>query len=67
MGKLFMTVLCALFFGSLTIEAQVSKEDQLKHIREMYAQAKEQIAQNGKDGRAPLDMRILIRTSFLLQ
>ena len=60
MRKLFMTALSVLLFGGLTTEAQVSKETQLKHIREMYAQAKQQIDANGKDGRAPLDMTIRI-------
>ena len=45
--------------SAMTMLAQ-TKEAQLKHIREMYAQAKEQIAQNGKNGRAPLDIKILI-------
>ena len=50
-----LMMLCA----AMTMLAQ-TKEAQLKHIREMYAQAKEQIAQNGKNGRAPLDIKILI-------
>ena len=44
---------------AVTILAQ-DKQAQLKHIREMYAQAKEQIAQNGQGGRVPLDMTIRI-------
>ena len=58
MKKTLWTMLVMLLFG-MTLQAQ-NKEAQLKHIREMYAQAKEQIAQNGKNGRAPLDMKILI-------
>jgi hypothetical protein len=58
MKKTLLVISVMLLFG-MSLLAQ-NKEAQLKHIREMYAQAKEQIAQNGKDGRAPLDMKILI-------
>ena len=58
MRKTRLVMLVMLMFG-MTLQAQ-NKEAQLKHIREMYAQAKEQIAQNGKGGRAPLDVKILI-------
>jgi len=61
-----MAALGALFAACLTAGAQVSKEAQMKHIREMYAQAKQQIDENGKNGRAPLDMKILINDGSVL-
>ena len=58
MKKILLVMSLMLMFG-VTLQAQ-NKEAQLKHIRQMYAQVKEQIAQNGKDGRAPLDMTVRI-------
>ena len=50
MKKILLVMSLMLMFG-VTLQAQ-NKEAQLKHIR--------QIAQNGKDGRAPLDMTVRI-------
>ena len=58
MKKTLLVMSLMLMFG-VTLQAQ-NKEAQLKHIRQMYAQVKEQIAQNGEDGRAPLDMTVRI-------
>ena len=37
-----------------------SKEGQIKRIREVYAEAKEMVAANGKEGKAPQDMTITL-------
>ena len=52
-------IISVMLIFCMTLMAQ-SKQERLGHIRKMYAEAKEQIAQNGKDGRAPLDIKILI-------
>ncbi len=51
------TVIFSLFIGIAAV-AQPSKDAQIKQIRMAYADAKAQIAQNGKNGRAPLDLTI---------
>lgn len=56
MKQLLFVILCL-----LGVQAQAqNKQEQLQHIRKMYADAKEQIAQNGKNGMAPLDVKISI-------
>jgi len=57
MRKIIFTLLF-LSIGTATIEAQTSKTEAIKQIRKIYAEAKEQIANNGKDGMAPLDIKI---------
>ena len=57
MRNIFVVLGCCLV--SLTIQAQ-SKADQVKHIRQVYAEAKQKVADNGKDGKAPIDMHILV-------
>lgn len=56
MKKLLFVIVCLL---SLQIQAQ-NKQEQIQHIRQVYAEAKEQIAQNGKNGMAPLDVKVEI-------
>ena len=56
MKKLFLllfTINCSL----LTAYSQ-NKADQIKHIRQVYAKAKQDVANNGKNGAAPLDVCI---------
>lgn len=56
MKKLLFVIVCLLSFQA---QAQ-NKQEQIQYIRKMYAEAKEQIAQNGKNGQAPLDVKIMI-------
>lgn len=57
MKKTLFTLL-ALLIGSMTAQAQTSKADQLKYIRQTYTQAKEKMTANGKDGNPRLDMTV---------
>lgn len=52
-------MLLALFMGITLSEAQTSKTEQLSQIRKLYDDAKKAIADNGKNGMAPLDIKIL--------
>ncbi len=52
------TVILALLIGVAAAGAQSSKDAQIKQIRKAYADAKAQIAQNGKNGMAPLDVTV---------
>lgn len=52
------TAFLFLFMGICAAGAQSSKDVQIKNIRKAYAEAKSQIAQNGKNGGAPLDVTI---------
>ena len=56
MKKLLFVIVCLLSFQA---QAQ-NKQEQIQYIRKVYAEAKEQIAQNGKNGMAPLDVKIMI-------
>ena len=56
MKQLLLVIFCLLSFQ---VQAQ-NQQEQLQHIRKMYADAKEQIAQNGKNGMAPLDVKVSI-------
>jgi hypothetical protein len=51
----FLTIMMC---TSMVAVAQISKDQQIKEIRRIYAEAKAQISQNGKNGKAPLDMKI---------
>ena len=57
MNKTLLTLL-VLLIGSMAAHAQTSKAEQLKSIRRTYAEAKEKIAENGKDGNARHDMTV---------
>ena len=56
MRHLLLTFVC-LF--ALTAQAQ-TKQEQVSRIRKAYADAKNQMAQNGKNGMAPLDVQIQV-------
>jgi len=47
MKRLFLTILLGLCMVNL-VHAQLSKAEQLKYIRQLYALAKQKVAQNGK-------------------
>jgi hypothetical protein len=51
--------LMALLIVCLTLQAQ-NKQEQIKQIREAYAQAKADIAENGKNGNPRMDMEIAL-------
>ena len=53
---IFLMTVFSVLMG-LTMQAQ-NKAEQVKQIRQLYADAKQRIAQNGKGGAAPLDVTI---------
>ena len=55
--KQFLLLLAFLPFCSVVAQ---NKADQVKHIRQVYAEAKQMAADNGKNGKALLDMHILV-------
>ncbi|MCR4853404.1 MAG: hypothetical protein K5893_07430 [Prevotella sp.] len=57
MRNLILTIV-ALLMGSMAAEAQTSKAEAIGKIRKIYAEAKKAIADNGKNGMAPLDIKI---------
>ena len=56
MKHFLLALVCLL---CLSAQAQ-SKQEQVSRIRKVYADAKAQIAQNGKNGMAPLDVKIQV-------
>lgn len=60
MGKKMMIAI-ALLIGSVTVSAQSPKAQKVGDIRKAYAEAKKKIADNGKNGQAPLDVSITLR------
>lgn len=58
MNKL-ITLLITLLFVTAAV-AQSGKDARIKEIRAAYSQAKKKIDQNGKGGKSPKDMRILL-------
>lgn len=57
MRKILFMMVCLLSIAWQT-QAQNTKADRVKFIRQAYAQAKQKIAQNGKNGKAPKDIQI---------
>lgn len=55
--KQFLLLFAFLPFCSVVAQ---NKADQVKHIRQVYAEAKQMAADNGKNGKAPLDMFIQV-------
>ena len=58
MKTTIITIICLLSFA--TAQAQNAKEARIKEIRTAYANAKKKIEQNGKHGKSPKDMSIVI-------
>jgi len=56
MRKIFI-VLFALFVANMAAKAQT-----VEQIRKIYGEAKESIADNGKNGMAPLDIRVTVKS-----
>lgn len=61
--KKFLLLLAFLPFCSVVAQ---NKADQVKRIRQIYAQAKQQVANNGKDGKAPLDMYVEVNNGSVV-
>lgn len=57
MKRFFLLALIALGLGSV---AAVAQKQQVANIRKAYAAAKDAIAKNGNNGRAPMDMQITL-------
>lgn len=62
MKNVIITMLL-LFCGITAANAQTDKAEKIKQIREAYATAKNEIAENGKNGNPALDMRVSFHTS----
>ena len=58
--KQLMLLFVVLIAPITTVESQTPKAERLKVIRTAYAQAKKKIEQNGKNGKSPKDMRIVL-------
>jgi len=65
MEHYLFAVTCLLLMGGMTAQAQ-SKADQVRRIRQLYASAKQQVENNGKEGKAPLDMHIIVSNPELV-
>ena len=61
--KKFLLLLALMPFCSSVAQ---NKADQVKHIRQVYAEAKQMAADNGKNGKAPLDMYILVNNGAVV-
>ena len=59
MRKLQFYIMCLLTVSSLPAFGQ-TKAEIIKEIRQLYGEAKEKVAQNGKNGKSPKDMRIVL-------
>ena len=59
MTNKIISLLIALLFVTMA-EAQNAKDARIKEIRAAYAQAKKKVDQNGKNGKSPKDMRIVL-------
>ena len=53
-------IIACLLMCCAAVTAQDLKEQQVNHIRDIYAWGKQEIAENGKDGNPAKDMRIEI-------
>ncbi len=61
-----LCIIFAMMLSCITIGAQTSRQEQVREIRKIYAEAKQQIAENGKEGRAPLDIKVSLSNPFTL-
>lgn len=57
MKKVLFTML-VLLIGSMSVQAQGNKAEQIKKIRQAYAEAKKDVDENGKNGNPRMDMQI---------
>lgn len=60
--KRLLLALHVLLVTSMSAQAQ-GEPERVRQIRKMYADAKEQIARNGKEGMAPLDLKIVVNNA----
>ena len=59
MKRILFCMIVVLACGSIAL-AQNTKEERIKYIRKCYTEAKEKMAQNGKNGQSPKDLRIVL-------
>jgi len=59
MKRTLISLIVLLVCGSFAM-AQTSKEERMKYIRKCYADAKKKVDANGKNGKSPKDMRLII-------
>ena len=57
MKRILLLILTLSLSNLLTLSAQ-PKAEQIKHIRQVYAKAKQDVANNGKNGATPFDVRV---------
>ena len=65
--KKFLLMMFVLLLGTTMMQAQTTKAERLKYIRKVYAEAKQKMAENGKDGRPRLDLTIEVNDGEKLQ
>ena len=58
MRTILLSIICMMALG--TCLAQDQKAERMKYIRKCYAEAKKKIDANGKNGKSPKDMRLII-------
>ena len=58
MRTILLSIICMMALG--TCQAQDQKAERMKYIRKCYAEAKKKIDANGKNGKSPKDMRLII-------
>ena len=59
MKRILISMIVVLACGSIAL-AQNTKEERMKYIRKCYAEAKKKVDANGKNGKSPKDMRLII-------
>jgi len=59
MKRILLSMIVVLACGSIAL-AQNTKEERMKYIRKCYADAKKKVDANGKNGKSPKDMRLII-------
>ena len=59
MKRILLCMFTVLACGSMAL-AQSAKDNQMKYIRKCYAEAKEKMAQNGRNGQSPKDLRLIL-------
>ena len=57
MKRILLLILTFSLSNLLTLSAQ-PKAEQIKHIRQVYAKAKQDVTNDGKNGAAPLNVRV---------
>ena len=58
MKRLFLLLTLTFSLSNLLTLSAQPKAEQIKHIRQIYTKAKQDVANNGKNGAAPFDVRV---------